>query len=135
MNEVFERTRQLGDALMKSEEYVNMKQAEQNLTRNADAAKLVGRFIELRNEMEEIMSKNEKDWARVQTLTKEIDETRSLMEKNEDVMHVEEARGKFSELINQVNSVLHFIVSGEMDTGSGCTGNCSSCGGCSAKVN
>lgn len=136
MNEVFQRTRLLGEALLESEEYKAVKQAEQKAMANPEAAQTVGRFIELRGEMEQIMRADEKDWAKVQYLTEEMDKCKRFMDENEDLVALDKARGDFSDLINQINSVLHFIVTGEMDSGEGgCAGNCESCGGCSAKVN
>ena len=40
------------------------------------------------------------------------------------------ARQNFSELMNQVNHVLEFMITGEVEQSGGCTGNCASCGGC-----
>ena len=40
------------------------------------------------------------------------------------------ARQQFSELMNQVNHVLEFIITGELPQSGGCSGNCSSCSGC-----
>ncbi len=136
MNEVFLRTRLLGEALLESDEFKAVKQAEQKAMANQEAAQTVGRFIELRNEMDEIMRADSKDWVRVQKLTEEIDECKRAMDENEDLVELDRARNTFSELINQINSVLHFIVTGEMETeDSSCSGDCTACGGCSAKVN
>ena len=135
MNEVFQKTRLLGEALLECDEYKAVKKAEQKAMLNKEAAQAVGRFIELRSEMESIMQSDEKDWARVKKLTEEMDSLKSFMNENEDLVELDKARGAFQDLINQINSVLHFIVTGEMDEGSRCTGNCTSCGGCSAKVN
>ena len=136
MNEVFQKTRQLGEALLESQEYKAVKKAEQKAMSNPDAAKAVGRFIELRSEMEEIMRSDKKNWPRVQTLTEEMDALRQAMGDNDDLIALDQARGAFQDLINQVNQVLHFIVTGEMDgSKDSCAGDCASCGGCSTRVN
>ena len=136
MNEVFQKTRLLGEALLQSDEYKAVKKAEQKAMANPDAAKAVGRFIELRSEMDEIMRSDDKNWPRVQTLTEEMDALRKVMDDNDDLIALDQARGAFQDLINQVNQVLHFIVTGEMDGGeNSCSGNCAGCGGCSARVN
>ena len=41
MNEVFDKTRQLADALMASEEYIQMKAAEDKAAQNPEAAELM----------------------------------------------------------------------------------------------
>ncbi len=135
MNEVFDKTRQLGEALLQSEEYKKVKAAEQKAMANEDAARAVGRFLELRGQMEEIMRASEKDWAKVQSISDEMNECRRFMDENEDLCALDKAREEFSELINQINGVLRFIVTGEMDDRDGCSGDCSGCGGCVGKVN
>ena len=40
------------------------------------------------------------------------------------------SRQQFSELMNQVNRVLEFIITGELADQGGCSGNCSGCAGC-----
>ena len=137
MNEVFEKTRELGEALLRSEEYLAMKAAEEKALSNEEASKVVGRFLELRGQMETLMSDNEKDWAKVQAVTDEIEECKKKMGEIDDLIALDKARDDFGALINNINSVLHFIVSGTMenDEEGGCTGSCETCGGCSGKVN
>lgn len=137
MTEVFEKTRELGEALLRSEEYLNMKQAEERALSNAEASHVVGRFLELRNEMETLMSDNEKDWAKVQSVADEIEQCKTKMGEIEDLQALDKARDDFGALINNINSVLHFIVSGTMENeeDGGCSGSCETCGGCSGKVN
>ena len=53
------------------------------------------------------------------------------MKEIDEVQELNRAREQFSGLVNQVNQVLRFILTGEMGDGEGdCTGNCSSCAGC-----
>ena len=40
-----------------------------------------------------------------------------------------EAKQDAEKLLSEVNSIIHFYVTGEEQQG-GCSGNCSSCGGC-----
>ena len=47
----------------------------------------------------------------------------------DEVVALNEARNNFNGLINQINQVLQFIVTGRMDE-AGCSGDCGSCGGC-----
>ena len=136
MNEVFAKTRELGEALLRSEEYKAVKDAENKAMSNPEAAQIVGRFIELRADMEKAMSEGEKDWVKIGSLSSEIDSCREKMNGIEVLNELDSAREAFSELINQINSVLRFIVTGDMTPGEGaCGGSCATCSGCSAKVN
>jgi hypothetical protein len=48
-----------------------------------------------------------------------------------DVQALTEARENFSNLIEQVNQVLKFIITGQLaEPKSSCSGHCGSCGGC-----
>ena len=136
MNEVFEKTRELGEALLNSEEFKAVKTAENIAMGDKEAAEVVGRYIELKSQMETLMSSAEKDWGEVQRVTYEINDCKEKMDSIDSLIALDRARDAFSELINQVNNVLRFIVTGEMaQEESGCTGSCSTCGGCSSKVN
>ena len=47
----------------------------------------------------------------------------------DDIVELNRARNEFTELINQVNQVLQFIVTGNMEEAANCTGSCATCGG------
>ncbi|MBR4236724.1 MAG: YlbF family regulator [Clostridia bacterium] len=136
MNEVFAKTRELGEALLRSDEFKAVKDAENKAMSDPEAAQIVGRFIELRSDMEKAMSEGEKDWVKIGNLSSEIDTCREKMNGIEVLNDLDSAREAFSELINQINSVLRFIVTGDMTPGEGaCSGSCATCSGCSSKVN
>ena len=137
MNEVFKKTRELAEALLESDEYKAVKAAEDKAFGNKEAADTVGRYLEAKKRMEEIMSENSKDWGEVQRLTDEIDKCTKDMAQIEDLVALHAARDRFSGLINDINKVLQLIITGEANEDEGeCTGSCSSCGkNCSAKVN
>lgn len=136
MNEVFKKTRELAQALLESEEYKAVKSAEDKAFGNKQAAEIVGKYLEAKRRMEEIMSENSKDWGEVQRLTDEIDKYTGEMAGIEDLVNLNAARDRFSGLINDINKVLQLIITGEINEDEGeCSGSCASCRGCSAKVN
>ena len=49
--------------------------------------------------------------------------------KGSDIKAMNDAQTAFSEVLNQVNQVLRFVITGQVDEG-GCGGNCSGCTGC-----
>lgn len=130
MNEVFLKTRELGEAIMRSEEYLNVKKAEEAALKNEEAAEAMGKYLECRQQMEKLLAEGDKDWVRIQALSSEMDDHQARMNMVDDIVRLNQAREAFSNLINQVNSVLRFIVTGEMQSeDSGCTGSCATCGG------
>ena len=62
-------------------------------------------------------------------LSDAADEASSELESLETTIRLRQAQLSFNQLIEQVNQVLQFIVTGKTETG-GCGGNCSGCAGC-----
>lgn len=136
MNEVFLKTRELGEAILRSEEFANVKDAEEKAMKNTEAAETMGKYLEAKGEMDRIMAMGEKDWAKIKELSDEMSALQERMNLIDDIKALNDAREGFANLINQVNSVLRFIVTGEMDAPEGgCSGSCESCGGACGSVN
>ena len=132
MNQVFLKTRELGDAIMQSEEYKAMKEAENRAMANADAAAAMGQYMESRQKIEALLEQDNPDPEKLKKLSAEMDETQQRLQLIDDVQSLTDARENFSNLIEQVNQVLKFIITGQMEEpkSSGCGGSCGSCGGC-----
>ena len=136
MNQVFLKTRELGEALLKSGEYQQMKAAEERAMKNADAAYTMGLFIECRSKIQDMLEHENPDSEQLKALSDELDAYQEKLSSIEDIVQLNEARARFSELIEQVNSVLRFIVTGETrEDGdeSSCGSSCGTCGGCGHK--
>ena len=58
-----------------------------------------------------------------------MDDIQARLQMMDDIVALTQARGEFNGLINQVNQVLQFIVTGKMDSDD-CAGDCSACAGC-----
>lgn len=131
MNEVFEKTRELGEAILRSEEYTTMKQMEDRALQNEEAAKALSMYLETRQQLEELMQDVEPDMDELKRLSLEMDAYQEKMREITEVAELTKARERFSGLVNQVNQVLRFLITGEMGDGNGnggCTGSCDSCG-------
>ncbi len=130
MNEVFEKARELGEALLRSDEYARMQQIEDMAMKDENAAKLMGMYLETRNKLTEVMRQEEPDMTEAGKLSVEMESYQEKMNEIDAVKELTRAREQFSDLVNQVNQVLRFILTGEMGSGEGdCSGNCASCGG------
>ena len=130
MDAVFAKTRELGQALIESEVYHKMKAAEEKAYRNEEAAQIMGKYLEARNQIQELLATENPDSAALKALSDEMDALQSRMNMIEDIAAMTEARNAFSELIGQVNQVLQFIITGKISDEGGCSGSCSSCAGC-----
>ncbi|MBQ2957157.1 MAG: YlbF family regulator [Clostridia bacterium] len=139
MSEVFVKTRELAEALMRSEEYLTMKAAEDIAIKNEEAAAIMAQYMERQQELEAIMMKGEPDVEGMNRLSGEMERLQKQLQETPDIANLTKARNNFSNLINQVNQVLRFTITGEMgdeaedcsDAGTaGCTGSCATCRGC-----
>ena len=61
MDIIFEKTRELGKALLESEAYQRMKEAEDRAMQNAHAAGIMGTYLEKRQELTSLMESENPD--------------------------------------------------------------------------
>ena len=130
MDAVFEKTRELGQALLESPAWQKVKNAEEKAMKNEEAARTMGVFIEKRGQLQELMQSENPDPGALKRLSEEMDEAQERLQLIDDIVALNDARAEFNSLIGQINQVLQFIVTGEMGDASGCTGSCDTCPGC-----
>lgn len=131
MDKVFEKTRELGQALLECETYQRMKEAEDRAMRNEQAAAAMGEYLEKRTELQAMVQGENPDPGALKRLSDEMDAAQQRLQMMDDIQALNAARDEFNGLIGQINQVLQFIVTGNMDQPSeGCTGSCATCPGC-----
>ena len=134
IDKVFEKTRELAQALIESETYQNMKEAEEKAMKDPEAAATMSEFMEKRGQLENLIANEDFDAGEMKRLSGELDDLQTRLQMMDAIVKLTEARNEFSGLMGQVNQVLSFIITGQLDGGEGCTGSCSTCGGaCGAK--
>ena len=131
MDIIFEKTRELGEALQQSEAYNRMKKAEEKAMQNMQAAEMMASYLEKRGQIQEMMEVENPDPGAMKRLSEEMDAIQEQLHMVDDIVELTSARAEFNGLIGQINQVLQFIVTGRMtDEEGGCTGSCNSCSGC-----
>lgn len=136
MNEVFLKTRELAEAVMRSEEYLAMKAAEDVAMKNEEAAGIMAEYLERKQQLEEIMTRETPDVTAMTRLSEKMESLQKQLQETPDIAMLTKARADFTNLINQINQVLRFTITGEMgddegaDGESSCTGSCATCHGC-----
>ena len=113
MSKVTDCARALGEAIVASEEYKNMQITESAAMSDPAVADAMARYMEVKNTLGEVMCQADADADLIAQYGQELD-----------------AIPNFSEMMNQVNSVLEYIITGELPQQGGCSGNCSGCSGC-----
>ena len=130
MDMVFQKTRELGQALIECDAYQNMKAAEERAMKNPEAAETMGLFMEKRGQLETLVSGEDFDAGEMKRLSNEMDDLQQRLQMMDDIVKMTEARNEFTQLMGQINPVLSFMITGQIDEGQGsCTGSCATCGG------
>ena len=134
MREVMMKAQELAEAILESETYRKMKQQENEVRRDPDAAKALGDMIEKRNRVETILSSNDMKPDELAEASREMEEAENRMNGNEMIKTLKDYRKDFQTMMDNVNRILRLVITGETEDenggGSGCSGNCSGCSGC-----
>ncbi|MBR1408498.1 MAG: YlbF family regulator [Clostridia bacterium] len=127
MDRVIECTRALGEAITSSGAYAQMKLAEEEMERDPAAAAIRANLEELKARHLAALRSGDEE---AENLYAQVQEMEKLLSELPSVEQAMTARQAFSELMNRVNQVLEFTITGEVRTAGGCSGSCATCGGC-----
>lgn len=130
MSKISDCARALGEAIVDSEEFKNMQVTEAAAMSDPAVTEAMARYMELKNKIGEVMSSPDADADTISTLGREMDEIQQTLSAMPAVDAMTTARQQFSEVMNQVNRILEYIITGELPQQGGCSGNCSGCSGC-----
>lgn len=125
---VFEMAMVLGKALKKDPHLVRMEQAKQAYEADAELSRMLTEYDVQRKAIEQVAGDADYDPELVGQIQHRIDELYEDISANETFKELNEAQAAVNNLMNAVNSTIMFAITGEMP--SGCTHDCSSCGGC-----
>ena len=133
MREVMMKAQELAEAILDSEIYRKMKEQENAVRRDPEAAKALGDMIEKRQRVENILSAADMDPNELAAASREMEEAEERMNANGMIGTLKEYRKDFQTMMDNVNRILRLVITGETEDengGSGCSGNCSGCSGC-----
>ena len=131
MREVMMKAQALAEAIVASETYKTMHDLEDQVTKDENATALIAAYMEKRSDVELLLRSPEFDAEKVAAAGEELQNAEKAMEECTMVKDMREAQVKFQEMMDNVNRILRLVITGEVeDATGGCTGNCSSCGGC-----
>ena len=125
MTEIFEKTRELGELIQASELMKKAKELEAKQQADEEASELLKEFnlnrMNLARDMHNgKMSKEDAIEANNRAFAE-------MCEKSEIIRDYIEAKRDFDQLVQQVNQILNYYITGEDPN---CTHDCSTCGGC-----
>ena len=133
MREVMMKAQELAEAILDSEVYQKMKQQENAVRRDPEAAEAMGDMIEKRQRVETVLSSANMDPNELAEASREMEEAEKRMNDNEMIRTLKDYRKDFQTMMDNVNRILRLVITGETEdesSGAGCSGNCSGCSGC-----
>ena len=132
--DIIEMTRELGRALQNDDRYIAYNLAKQVNDEDKELNNDVERFSELRNELTKAMSAEDKDTDLIKQLDEDIKSTYQKVMSNKNMIVFQGAQKALEDLVTSMNQIITMCANGEdPDTcqpSTGCTGSCSTCGGC-----
>ena len=126
--EVMEKAKELAAAIQMSQEDISMRVTEDAAMNNPDMTAVFARYQEKRSEVEALTMQKEPDFDQLGKLTKELQSIQDEFNAFPMAIAMQNSRKAFSDMMADVNAELSRVLA--PDSNSGCSGNCSACGGC-----
>lgn len=130
MDQVLKQAEVLGELILESEAYKTMRQAESAVMRDEAATRLIAELSEKRRQVEDILASSDMDHQALAGAGQALEEMERQVNELPLVKAMQEARSAFTQMMQNVNQIIRFVVTGEMEESGGCGGSCESCGGC-----
>ncbi|MCM1007202.1 MAG: YlbF family regulator [Ruminococcus flavefaciens] len=132
--DVIELTRELGKAIQQDDRYIAYNLAKQVNDNDSELQADIERFSQLRDDLNKAMCEENKDGDKLQKIDEELKAVYQKIMSNKNMLVFNAAQQALEGLINNVNQIISLCANGEdPDTcqpSTGCTGSCSTCGGC-----
>lgn len=133
---VIEKARELGALIQQDERYTAYYAAKDANDKDEALQNMINEFNMKRLQLNSEMSKGERDEAKIGEIDEAIKHLYADIMKNENMTNYNKAKNDMDALLNQINMIITYSANGEdpmtcpTEASSGCSGSCSSCGGC-----
>lgn len=128
MSEILTKARELGQAIVDSEEYKTLKAAEEKQEKDEEAMALLVEYNNVRKALAEEINGGEVSDERMNEIRTKLEETYEKVMSHPTISEYYAAQQKFEGVVQQMNSILTYFMTGEIS--GGCSGSCSGCSGC-----
>lgn len=132
--DVIKMTRELGKAIQQDDRYTAYMLAKQANDNDKELQQLIEDFNNKRAELNKAMSSEEKDTDLIKQLDTDIKDAYGKIMSNTNMVVFSGAQSALESLINDVNQIISMCANGEdpdtCEVSHGCSGSCSTCGGC-----
>ena len=126
--EIFELAAELGRKLKDDARLSALEEAKNAYEADPSLQKYMLEYDVQQKAMQREVAKPDRDLQFIETIQTRIDELYTLITENATFVALNKAQNEVNELMNSVNNTIMTQITGEEP--SGCTHNCSTCGGC-----
>ena len=132
--DITELARELGRAIQADADYINMRAAEQRSEEDSELSELIDDYNTKRMAINVESAKTQRNEEKIQSLNKDMRSLYAQIMCNENMKAYNEAKRVFETKLQTVMGIIQNSASGgDPDADpmiGGCSGDCSSCGGC-----
>lgn len=130
MENVYQKAEELGKAILQSQAYSEMNIAEQAAMDNDQVQNLAQDRNDARQKVQDLLQTPQVDRAALEEASAALKVAEEALQALPMMIALEEKQQAFANMMNDVNKLIQYALTGEMPQESGCGGNCGSCGGC-----
>ena len=127
--EIFELAEQLGKVLKEDSRLVALEEAKAAYENDNELKKHMMEYEVQQQAMQREVAKPDRDLQFIEVIQNRIDKLYTEIVENPTFVGLNEAQAAVNGLMNEVNATIMFQITGEKPS-SGCTHDCSTCGGC-----
>ncbi|MBR3963524.1 MAG: YlbF family regulator [Oscillospiraceae bacterium] len=133
---VIEMARELGKKIQQEESYIALSNAQRAVEEDDELQEKIAEFNMKRYELTQEITKSERDDKKIEELDKVVHELYDVATNHEKMVAYNDAQDEFNEMFEYVLHIIQMSATGDdPDTiarpeQGGCSGDCSSCGGC-----
>ncbi len=131
IKDIIEKAKELGELLKDSEQVKAFALARTQYDEDKQMQELLGQFNIHKMSMAALSKQENPDEERINMHEEKLKEVYDKIMESEVMTNYQVKSQAVDQLLTEINNILNFYVSGE--TPQGCTGSCSTCGGCSSK--
>ena len=133
---VIEMARELGKKIQQEESYILLNTAQQAVEEDDELQEKIAEFNMKRYELTQEITKADRDDKKIEELDKVVHELYDVATNHEKMVAYNNAQDEFNEMFEYVLHIIQMSAAGddpdtiERPEQGGCSGDCSSCGGC-----
>ncbi len=132
--DVIALTRELGKAIQADERYAKYLAAKNANDKDEELQKMIGDFNLGRMQLNQEMSKSEKDNDKINELNTKVRTLYGQIMTNKSMSAYNDAKVEMDRMLDQINTIITLSANGEdpatCEAEHHCSGSCSTCGGC-----